>query len=55
MLMELKKTCCKEKKNGEDDDIDCGEMWCVSGVAAGTILAGLVVRPNKGAQHWFQR
>ena len=26
----------------------------VSGVA-GTILAGLVVRPNKGAQHWFQR
>ena len=29
-------------------------MSGVSGVA-GTILAGLVVRPNKGAQHWFQR
>ena len=42
------------KTYGEDDDIGCGELWGVSGVA-GTILAGLVVRPNKGAQHWFQR
>ena len=38
-------------RDNDDDDVPGKDV----GGVAGTILAGLVVRPNKGAQHWFQR